>query len=288
MIRSMTAFARQERRSDWGLLTWELRSVNHRYLEVHTRLPEEFRGLESAVRQRVSNQLKRGKVDCNLRFRANPTASTQININRDYLQQLLAACRSVEETLNSADALNPLDLLGWPGVIQEESRDITPLLDDALKALDSALEEMVQTRQREGEQITNWITTRGDAMEKLVAQASQLLPKIQAGLREKLLARLAEINIEADSGRLEQELVFMAQKTDVSEELDRLNGHLHELRKVLQRKEPVGRRLDFLMQEFNREANTFGSKSVNAETTRLSVELKVLIEQMREQVQNVE
>ncbi|MEE8343474.1 MAG: YicC/YloC family endoribonuclease [Gammaproteobacteria bacterium] len=288
MIRSMTAFARQERRSDWGLLTWELRSVNHRYLEVHTRLPEEFRGLESAVRQRVSSQLKRGKVDCNLRFRANPAASTQININRDYLQQLLVACHSVEGMLNSAAALNPLDLLGWPGVIQEESQDITPLLDDALQALDSALEEMVQTRQREGDQITAWITARGDAMEKLVEQASQLLPDIQAGLREKLLARLSEINIEADAGRLEQELVFMAQKTDVSEELDRLNGHLHEMRKVLQRKEPVGRRLDFLMQEFNREANTFGSKSVNAETTRLSVELKVLIEQMREQVQNVE
>lgn len=288
MIRSMTAFARQERSSDWGLLTWELRSVNHRYLEVHTRLPEEFRGLESAVRQRVSSQLKRGKVDCNLRFRANPAASAQININRDYLQQLVAACRSVEETLNSADALNPLELLGWQGVIQEESRDITPLLEDALKALDSALEEMVQTRQREGEQITAWITARGDAMEKLVEQASHLLPEIQAALREKMLARLSEFNIEADSGRLEQELVFMAQKTDVSEELDRLNGHLHEMRKVLQRKEPVGRRLDFLMQEFNREANTFGSKSVNAETTRLSVELKVLIEQMREQVQNVE
>ena len=284
----MTAFARQERRNDWGLLTWEIRSVNHRYQEVHLRLPDELRGLGSAVRQRVGDRLKRGKVDCNLRFRAHPAAAAQININQDYLQRLLAACRTVAASLEPAAALNPMEVLRWPGVIQEEEQDITPLLEDALAALDAALEEIVQTRQREGDQIEGWLTARCGGMEELVQQATALLPEIQTALKDKLLARLAELNIDADIGRLEQEFVFMAQKTDVSEELDRLNGHLGEIRKVLRRKEPVGRRLDFLMQELNREANTFGAKSVNAETTRLSVEFKVLIEQMREQVQNVE
>jgi len=288
MIRSMTAFARHERRTDWGLLTWELRSVNHRYLEVHTRLPDEFRGLESPIRQQIGKYLKRGKVDCGLRFRANPAASAQTRINHDYLQQLIKACHEVEQLLVPAATLNPLDLLRWPGVIQEDDQDLTPLLNEALDSLNAALDDMVQTRQREGEQIHTWISTRNDAIEKLVEQAVQLLPEIQTGLREKLLARLADLNIEADPGRLEQELVFMAQKADVAEELDRLQGHIEEVRKVLQRKEPVGRRLDFLMQELNREANTFGAKSASGETTKLSVEFKVLIEQMREQVQNVE
>lgn len=288
MIRSMTAFARQECRGDWGQLTWELRSVNHRFLEVSTRLPEEFRGLDPGVRQQIGNRLKRGKVDCTLRFRADPAVANQLNINHEYLQQLLTACREVEQHLHSATAPSALELLRWPGVIQDQEQDMTPLLTAALDVLNAALDEMVQTREREGEQITAWITTRCDAMEKLVEQAVQLLPEIQTGLREKLLTRLSELNIEADSGRLEQELVFIAQKADVTEELDRLHGHLREVRDVLQRAEPVGRRLDFLMQELNREANTFGAKSVNAETTRLSVELKVLIEQLREQIQNVE
>ena len=288
MIRSMTAFARQEADTDQGTLSWEIRSVNHRYLEIGIRLPEELRAVESAVREKINARLGRGKVDCSCRYRPGAASATPVVLDEDYLTRLLDACRAVNARLPESAAMNALELLRWPGVMREQEVDTGPLQQSALALLDQALDELIVTREREGEQIRGLLTRRCDAMSELVIQARRLLPEIRTAMREKLEARLAELDTPADPGRLEQELVFLVQKIDVEEELDRLGGHIEEVRRVLDRKDPVGRRLDFLMQELNREANTLGSKSAAAETTTISVELKVLIEQLREQVQNVE
>ncbi len=288
MIRSMTAFARQEIDTDQGALSWEIRSVNHRYLDIGLRLPEELRAVESAVREKVNARLGRGKVDCACRYRPVAAGAAPVVLDEDNLTRLLDACQVVNARLPEVAALNALELLRWPGVVLEQEVDTGPLQKSALALLDQALDELVASREREGEQIRGLLTRRCDSMTELVVRARQLLPEIRTAMREKLLARLAELDTPADSGRLEQELVFLLQKIDVDEELDRLGSHLEEVRRVLERREPVGRRLDFLMQELNREANTLGSKSAAAETTKISVELKVLIEQMREQVQNVE
>jgi uncharacterized protein (TIGR00255 family) len=287
MIRSMTAFARQELEADWGALTWELRSVNHRYLEVSLRLPDELRSLETAVRERAARRLGRGKLDCNLRYKPTQRRAA-LALDAQALDQTLAACEQIRSQLPDAAAINPLDLLRWPGVIQEESADPVPLAEAALALFDQALNELVATRDREGAQIHEILRTRLDAMEPLVTSARARLPEVLARIRDKLRLRVAELTANPDPDRLEQELAYLAQKMDVDEELDRLTGHIAEVRRVFKLAEPVGRRLDFLMQEFNREANTLGSKSADSETTKVSVELKVLIEQMREQVQNVE
>jgi uncharacterized protein (TIGR00255 family) len=287
MIRSMTAFARQEHEADWGALTWELRSVNHRYLEVSLRLPDELRSLETGVRERAARRLGRGKLDCNLRYKPIQRRAA-LALDAQALDQTLAACEQIRSQLPAAAAINPLDLLRWPGVIQEESTDPAPLAEAALALFDQALNELVATRDREGAQIHEILRTRLDAMEPLVASARARLPEVLARIRDKLRLRVAELTANPDPDRLEQELAYLAQKMDVDEELDRLTGHITEVRRVLELAEPVGRRLDFLMQEFNREANTLGSKSADSETTKVSVELKVLIEQMREQVQNIE
>jgi uncharacterized protein (TIGR00255 family) len=288
MIRSMTAFARQEADTGQGTLSWELRSVNHRYLEIGLRLPEELRAVEAALRERINARLGRGKVDCSCRYRPLAAGAAPVVLDEGNLTRLLDACQSVTARLPEPAALNALDLLRWPGVVLEQELDTGPLQKSALTLLDQTLEELVASREREGAQIHDLLTKRCDAMAELVVQARRLLPEIRTAMREKLLARLAELDTPADPGRLEQELVFLLQKIDVDEELDRLGGHIEEVRRVLQRKEPVGRRLDFLMQELNRETNTLGSKSAAAQTTTISVELKVLIEQMREQIQNVE
>ena len=288
MIRSMTAFARQETDTDQGALSWEIRSVNHRYLEISVRLPEELRAVESAVRERINARLGRGKVDCACRYRPEAAGAAPVVLDEDNLARLLDACQVVNARLPEPAALNAIELLRWPGVVREQVVDTGPLQNSALALLDRTLDELVASREREGEQIRDLLTRRCEAMSELVAQARGLLPEIRSALREKLQARLAELDTPADPYRLEQELVFLVQKLDVDEELDRLGGHIEEVRRVLDRKEPVGRRLDFLMQELNREANTLGSKSAAAETTTISVELKVLIEQMREQVQNAE
>jgi len=288
MIRSMTAFARQETDIDQGALSWEIRSVNHRYLEISVRLPEELRAVESAVRERINARLGRGKVDCACRYRKEAAEAAPVVLDEDNLARLLDACQVVNARLPEAAALNAVELLRWPGVVREQVVDTGPLQNSALALLDRTLDELVASREREGEQIRDLLTRRCEAMSGLVARARGLLPEIRSALRAKLQARLAELDTPADPYRLEQELVFLVQKLDVDEELDRLDGHIEEVRRVLDRNEPVGRRLDFLMQELNREANTLGSKSAAAETTTISVELKVLIEQMREQVQNAE
>ncbi|MDX2457276.1 MAG: YicC/YloC family endoribonuclease [Gammaproteobacteria bacterium] len=284
----MTAFARQEADTEFGSLAWEIRSLNHRYLELGVRLPEELRAMESTVRQRVNARLGRGKVECSCRFRPVTAGTAPVDVDRDNLARVLAACEEVSDRLPQAVPLNPLELLRWPGVLREELVDTGPLKQAALALLDKTLDDLLLSRGREGEQIKSILLQRCDDMSKLVMQARTCLPEIRAGLREKLETRLADIDVSADPGRLEQELVIQLQKIDVDEEMDRLESHIGEVRRVLSRKEPVGRRLDFLMQELNREANTLGSKSVVTETSNISVELKVLIEQMREQVQNLE
>lgn len=288
MMCSMTAFARQEADTEFGSLAWEIRSLNHRYLELGVRLPEELRAMESTVRQRVNARLGRGKVECSCRFRPVTAGTAPVDVDRDNLARVLAACEEVSARLPQAVPLNPLELLRWPGVLREELVDTGPLKQAALALLDKTLDDLLLSRGREGEQIKGILLQRCDDMSKLVMQARTCLPEIRAGLREKLETRLADIDVSADPGRLEQELVIQLQKIDVDEEMDRLESHIGEVRRVLSRKEPVGRRLDFLMQELNREANTLGSKSVVTETSNISVELKVLIEQMREQVQNLE
>jgi uncharacterized protein (TIGR00255 family) len=288
MIRSMTAFARQELGTETGALAWEIRSLNHRYLELGVRLPEELRAMEPAVRERVGARLGRGKVECSCRYRSAASGAAPVDIDPDNLQRLLTACEGVAARMPQSDLLNPIEILRWPGVVREQSVDTAPLMKHALVLLEQTLDELLQSREREGEQIRQLLLQRCDALGALVQQARSCLPEIQAGLRKKLQTRLADLETTADPGRLEQELVIQVQKCDVDEEMDRLQGHIDEVRRVLGRDEPVGRRLDFLMQELNREANTLGSKSVAAITTTISVELKVLIEQMREQVQNTE
>jgi uncharacterized protein (TIGR00255 family) len=284
----MTAFARASGEKTGAELTWELKSVNHRYLEVFVRLPDEMRAMEQSVRERVNARLGRGKAECVLRCRWAPQLATALELDQDRLKAVLDACREVET--RSAEATSPgvIELLRWPGVVREPEPDTGPVQAQALALLDQALDELVGTREREGEQIRGLLLARLEGIEQQVGLARQRLPEIQARNRQKLETRLAELEAKVDSDRLEQELVYLAQKMDVDEELDRLDGHVAEVRRVLERDEPVGRRLDFLMQEFNREANTLGSKSADSDTTAVSVELKVLIEQMREQVQNVE
>jgi uncharacterized protein (TIGR00255 family) len=288
MIRSMTAFARQEADTEAGTLAWEIRSLNHRYLELGVRLPEELRAVEAAVRERAGKRLGRGKVECTCRYRPVATGTVPVDIDQDNLGRLLTACETVTARLPETVPLNPIDLLRWPGVVREDMVDTGPLVKAALALFEQTLDELVAARQREGAQIRELLLQRCTAMDELVIRARTLLPEIRTALRTRLEARLAELETPADPGRLEQELVLQIQKIDVDEELDRLQSHIGEMHRVLDRKEPVGRRLDFLMQELNREANTLGSKSVAVDTTGISVELKVLIEQMREQIQNVE
>jgi len=284
----MTAFARIAGEKAGAELTWELRSVNHRYLEIFVRLPDELRALEPRVRARVNARLGRGKLECVLRWRFAPQLANQLELDPERLKAVLDACREIETRSSEATSPGVLELLRWPGVVRDPEPETAPLQNFALELLDQALDELVATREREGEQIKGLLTTRLVGIEEQVIKVRGRLPEVQARVREKLKARLAELETRVDNDRVEQELVFLVQKMDVDEELDRLDGHVIEVRRVLESDEPVGRRLDFLMQEFNREANTLGSKSADSETTAVSVELKVLIEQMREQVQNVE
>ena len=288
MVRSMTAFARREIELEAGVLSWELRSLNHRYLEISLRLPEELRQLETAVRERVNARLARGKLDCVCRFQKTSRMSIPVEVETDNLKRLLAACDTVAAGLPAVTPPDPLDLLRWPGIVRDVPLDTAPLMQGALALLDASLDELIDNRLREGKSIMAVLTQRCDGMVEQVSRARALLPEIRSGLRSKLEQRLAELDVDVEPGRLEQELVLQLQKIDVDEELDRLGSHVDEVRRVIDSDGPVGRRLDFLMQELNREANTLGSKSVATDTTNISVELKVLIEQMREQVQNVE
>lgn len=289
MIRSMTAFARKEAHEPWGILSWELRTVNHRFLEVSSRLPEELRDLDGPLRERTRKFLKRGKLDATLRFQATILAEGEIPVNKELAKRLVQAAVQLETLLGRPSApVDILDFLRWPGVLDMQALDLEPVRLRALELLDSALAEIVESRSREGKQMQTLILKRCDAMEAEVDQVRERMPAVLSRVRTRLTERLAELQTQIDAERLEQEVVLLTHKLDVEEEMDRLRAHIIEVRRVLGQTQPVGRRLDFLMQELNREANTLGSKSADIETTRSSVEMKVLIEQMREQIQNIE
>ncbi|MBU1283370.1 MAG: YicC family protein [Gammaproteobacteria bacterium] len=287
MIHSMTAFARAEQAGANGTLSWELRSVNHRYLEPHLRLPESFRDLEGAVREALRNGLSRGKVECTLRF-SDDSAGKALQVDLERAAQLVAAAESVAGLIKQPAALNPLEVLGWPGVLVADAADPQALNQNALSLFSQALNELKQSREREGAELAKLLNERLDSILEQVVALRELVPQMLAGQRQKILDRCAEMQAELDPQRLEQELVILAQKSDVAEELDRLSTHVSEVRRVLKTGGQAGRRLDFLMQELNREANTLGSKAFDTRSTQAAVNLKVLIEQMREQVQNIE
>lgn len=287
MVHSMTAFARNEQATAHGTLSWELRSVNHRYLEPHLRLPDAFRDLEGAVREALRQGLSRGKVECTLRF-AEESAGKQLQVDSERARQLIAAAEQVAALIQHPAPLNPLEVLAWPGVLVADSADPQALNAAALKLFDQALGELKAGRAREGAELAKLLNERLDRILDEVAALRELVPQMLAGQRQKIETRFAEMQAELDPQRLEQELVLLAQKSDVAEELDRLSTHVSEVRRVLKAGGAAGRRLDFLMQELNREANTLGSKAFDPRSTQAAVNLKVLIEQMREQVQNIE
>jgi len=287
MIRSMTAFARAEAETPWGDLAWELRSVNHRYLDIFLRLPEDFRRLENDVRARINQRLARGKVEATLVFKARP-GQGGLNLNDDLLDALITAVGTVEARLARPAPVSPTDLLRWPGVVEAATPDLEALHARTLALLDEALDDLVAVREREGARLAALIEERLNALEDWVRRVRRRRPEVIEAQRRRLRERLEELAGEVDGQRLEQEMALLIQRLDVDEELDRLDTHLQEVRRQLRGDGPVGRRLDFLMQELNREANTLASKSADAETTRAAVEMKVLIEQMREQIQNIE
>ena len=290
MTASMTAFARRETTTPWGGLAWELRTVNHRYLELSFKLPEDLRAVEPLARELITRRLGRGKVDCSLRLTARETAEGVLD--EALVARLVALAQKTQGLAASIGAtVEPwrmVDLLRWPGVFRSAAVDTEALARAATDLLTAALDELATTREREGAQLAVIIGQRLAAMDEIVARMRTVIPDVRQNFRERLLARLAEVRAELDPARLEQEMLLFAQKTDVDEELDRLTTHITEVRRVLADKGQVGRRLDFLMQELNREANTLGSKAADVRVTNAAVDLKVLIEQVREQVQNIE
>lgn len=288
MIRSMTGFARRERQGPWGTLVCELRTVNHRYLEISLRLPDDLKSLDNDVRQTITAALRRGKVDANLYLKSSTGSQQTIEIDTALLDQLAARVSDVRTRIADAAPPNALDLLRWPGVIRDAEVDTKPVLAAAIDLLKEALVELNDTRYREGQRIRELLLSRCTAMRAQVQNVKTRLPEISQRLRERITERISQLGVTPDQERLEQELVLYAHKMDVDEEMDRLAAHLEEVTSVLDSSEPAGRRLDFLMQELNREANTLSSKSQDTETTRAAVDMKVFIEQMREQVQNVE
>jgi uncharacterized protein (TIGR00255 family) len=289
MIRSMTGFARRERQGPWGTLACELRSVNHRYLELSLKLPEELRGAETEIRQVLGASLRRGKVDAAVYLRGTPATVASLELNQPLIEQLVARAAEVASIAGTAaGAVNPFEVLRWPGVIRETERDVTPIVAAATELLRDTAVELNESRAREGARIRDMLIQRCEALRELVATVRARLPEVIGRIRARVAERVVQLGTQVDAERLEQEIVLLAHRMDVEEELDRLGSHVTEALLVLDSQEPAGRRLDFLMQEFNREANTLSSKSQDAETTRAAVDMKVLIEQMREQVQNVE
>ncbi|MGC9128836.1 MAG: YicC/YloC family endoribonuclease [Acidithiobacillus sp.] len=287
MLKSMTGFARVEAQGPWGSLAWELRSVNHRFLEVSMHLPEAFNALEGELRSRVGKALARGRVDVWLRYQ--PAAGSNLQLNTALAAELRGLLEELTDLWDLSDySVSPLELLRWPGVVQSGNSESSELPATALRHFDEALAQLQETRIREGQALKDLVLQRLDAMRAQVVALRAVLPEIETILRERLRARLQELAQQVEPGRWEQELLFYLQRQDVAEELDRLDTHVEELARILQRSEPVGRRLDFLVQELNREANTLGSKAGDHRLTRAAVELKVLIEQIREQIQNVE
>jgi len=287
MIRSMTAYARREVKGEWGSASWELRSVNQRYLETYIRMPEQFRSLEPVARERIRARLTRGKIECNLRFEPDTRAQTSLLLNEKLAKQLVEAANWVKLQSDEGE-INPVDILRWPGVMSAQEQDLDAIAAELITALDSALDDFIIARETEGQALKTLIEQRLEGVSGEVSKVRAHMPEILKWQRDRLIAKLEEADVQLENNRLEQELVLMAQRIDVAEELDRLDAHIKETYNILKKKEAVGRRLDFMMQEFNRESNTLASKSINAEITNSAIELKVLIEQMREQIQNIE
>jgi uncharacterized protein (TIGR00255 family) len=283
----MTGFARKEIKADWGSAVWEIRSVNQRYLETFFRLPEQFRSLEPILRERFRKGLQRGKVECALRFSMNDAASNSINVNQDLAKQVVKAAASIKSK-GKVSKINAADVLKWPGVIAAQEADMDTIQSDMLKAFDDTFKDFVASRASEGHNMKVLIEQRLEGIQAESNKVAQHMPTVIEWQKDRIRTKFTEANIELDATRVEQEMVLLAQKMDVAEELDRLNSHVSETMSILKKGGAVGRRLDFMMQEFNREANTLGSKSINTDITQSAVELKVLIEQMREQIQNIE
>lgn len=287
MIHSMTAFARRDIKSEWGNAAWELRSVNQRYLETYIRLPEQFRSLEPVIRERLRARLTRGKVECSLRFELSSQQQNELVLNEELASQLIRTANWVKKSSGEGE-INPLEILRWPGVMSAQEQNLDVICTHLLKELELALDDFILNRESEGKMLKIMIEQRLDAVCQEIQAVRRQMPKILKWQRERLQTKLEEAEIQIDNNRLEQELIILAQRIDVAEELDRLDTHVKETRNILKKQEAVGRRLDFMMQEFNREANTLASKSINSQVTNSAVELKVLIEQMREQIQNIE
>jgi uncharacterized protein (TIGR00255 family) len=288
MINSMTAFARELYRGVEGELVWEVRSVNHRFLEVFVRLPEDLRGLEPLVRERVGARLKRGKLDCSLRYQPGFERAATLRVNRALVEGLRSAAEELGSLLGRPASPAPMDLMRWPGVLLEQPADLAPVEARASELLERALDGLLATRAREGRRLAEAVRQRCETLRSLADRVRGRMPQVLEEIRERIGTRLQEVTDQLDPNRLEQEMVLFAQRLDVDEELDRLVAHADEVRRVLDEGGAVGRRLDFLMQELNRETNTLSSKTSDLEVTRHAVEMKVLIEQMREQIQNLE
>ncbi len=288
MIRSMTGFARRERQGAWGTLSCELRTVNHRYLELALRLPDELKSAENEVRQLIGASLRRGKVDANLYLKATAGTSPAIEVNDELVGQLLKQVAELHHRMATAAPVSPLEVMRWPGAIREPERDLSPALAAVLDLVRESLSELNEARAREGARMREVILQRCLAMQGHVGVVKARLPEVSARLRQRIIDKVAQLAQTVDPSRLEQEIVLYTHKMDVDEELDRLESHLTEIMAALDSSDPAGRRLDFLMQELNREANTLSSKSQDVETTRAAVDMKVIIEQIREQVQNIE
>jgi len=288
MIQSMTAFSRAQGQGTWGTAVCEVRSINHRYLEVGVRVPDTLHALEASLRERIRHYIRRGKIEFHLRYQPGDVAGAEITINNHLAEKICKANEVIAKMLKMPAPVNTMDILHWPGVLQIAEADLETIQDEVLKLLEKALQDLVEARMREGDELKQLFMQRLDGMKTELAKVRHRLPEIYSQQRSRLVARFSDASVELDSARFEQEIVLFAQKIDVSEELERLDAHISEVRRILKQGGVVGRRLDFLMQELNREANTLGAKSIDVDTTRASVELKVLIEQMREQVQNVE
>ena len=288
MPNSMTGFSRQEAKLEWGTITWEIRSVNHRYLEPHLRLPDIIREQESVLRDELRKKLSRGKIEASFSYQIGGETIQQLSLNAPLVAQLTDLLGSLSSQLENSSPINPVDLLRWPGVISDRNVERDEILTQSLILFRQTLNALIEHREREGAELKQLISQRLDSVKEQVSIVRELLPQILKSQRQRLINRLNEIKDELDQNRLEQELVYLAQKSDVDEELDRLDTHVIEVRRTLNQKGSIGRRLDFLMQELNREANTLSSKSIVTETTQAAIELKVLIEQMREQIQNIE
>lgn len=287
MIYSMTAFARLEVKKDWGDAVWEIRSVNQRYLENFFRLPEQFRGLENTLREKLRQSLTRGKIECSLRIETKKQTNAELNLNKELANQVIQSLQWIKTQAGEGE-INLTDVLRYPGVVEAQEQDLDAISQDLLTAFDDLLTDFIAMRGREGEKLNDIIQQRLDAIAVETDKVRSQMPAVLQWQRERLLQRFEDAQVNLDPQRVEQEMILLAQRVDVAEELDRLQMHVKETTNILKKGGAVGRKLDFMMQELNRESNTLASKSINADITASAVELKVLIEQMREQIQNLE